>query len=222
MLRKRPRLEQPRLLQRVQDVGQGLLERLAIGRLVKRAARLLRDGLQQLRESIAELDQAIDALHITAQRNGVVVSEQPERWLGRHAKRGDILVRVADPDDKELLVAIEEQNLSAYNDAVERGRPLAARIRGGERLSVDPTAARLRFSDSLPHPALAATSGGDVPVTPDAKSPDGVKAALPLAAATANVSPTQSLSIRAGQRGTLYLDDDQTIYARLKNLIVGN
>jgi len=177
---------------------------------------------KQLRESIAELDQAIDALHITAQRNGVVVSEQPERWLGRHAKRGDILVRVADPDDKELLVAIEEQNLSAYNDAVQRGHPLAARIRGGDRLSVNPTAARLRFSDSLPHPALAATSGGDVPVTPDAKSPDGVKAAIPIGAAIASVSPTQSLSIRAGQRGTLYLDDDQTIYSRLKYLVIGD
>ncbi len=177
---------------------------------------------KQLRESIAELDQAIDALHITALRNGVVVSEQPERWLGRHAKRGDILVRVADPDDKELLVAIEEQNLSAYNDAVNRRRPLAARIRGGDRLSVEPTAARLRFGSSLPHPAFAATSGGDIPVTSDSQSPDGVKAALPLGSAIASISPTQSLLLRAGQRGTLYLDDDQTIYARLKHLIVGD
>jgi len=80
----------------------------------------------------------------------------------------------------------------------------------------------LRFSNVLPHPALAATSGGDIPVTSDAQSPDGVKAAIPLGSAIATVSPIQSLAIRAGQRGTLYLEDDQTIYSRLKYLVIGD
>ena len=177
---------------------------------------------KQLQASIGELDQAVNSLQITAQRNGVVVSEQPERWLGRHVKRGEVLVRVADPDDKELLIAIEERNLSSYNAAVNRGSRLAARIRGGKRLQVEPAAPRLRFSNVLPHPALAATSGGDIPVTSDAQSPDGVKAAIPLGSAIATVSPIQSLAIRAGQRGTLYLEDDQTIYSRLKYLVIGD
>jgi putative peptide zinc metalloprotease protein len=175
---------------------------------------------KQLRQSIDELNQLLTASRIFATRDGIVVSEQPEKWLGRYAKRGEVLVRVADPNDKELLVAIKEGDFSAYNQSVKRDHPLAARIRGGTRLQVEPASAQPRFSSTLPHKALAATNGGDIPVTPDAKSPDGVKPAVPMGEATAAISPAQSLAVRAGQRGLLYLDDDQTIYSRLKQLVL--
>ena len=177
---------------------------------------------KQLCHSIEELDQSIIASRIVATRDGIVISEQPEKWFGRYAKRGDVLVRVAEPNDKELLVAIQEGDFSAYKQAVTDGRPLTARIRGGTRLDVEPAAAQPRFSSRLPHKALAATAGGDIPVTPDAKSPDGVKPAMPIGEAVAAISPTQSLSVRAGQRGLLYLDDDQTICSRLIKLVMGD
>jgi len=178
------------------------------------------ENVKQLRVSIAELDQSIAAMRIVAIRDGVVVSEEPGKWLGRYAKRGDVLIRVADPDDKELLVAIEEGEFSSYNAAVKRGRPLESRIRGGSCVLVEPTAAQPRFSHTLPHPALSATAGGDVTVIPDAKSKEGAKAAVPIGTAIAVIPPTQSLTLFAGQRGTLYLDDDQTIYARLKHWLI--
>jgi len=178
------------------------------------------ENVKQLRVSLAELDQSIASMQIFATRDGVIVSDAPEKWLGRHAKRGDVLVRVADPDDKEMLVAIEEGDFSTYNEAVKRGRPLASRIRGGDRVMVEPTPAQPRFSQTLPHPALAATSGGDVPVVPDPKSENGSKAAVPIGTAIAKIPPTQSLALFAGQRGTLYLEEDQTIYARLKQWLM--
>ncbi|MGV3484844.1 MAG: site-2 protease family protein [Planctomycetaceae bacterium] len=175
---------------------------------------------KQLRTSIAELDQSLSASRIIAERDGIVVSEHPEKWLGRFAKRGDVLVRVAEPHDKELLVAIKERDLSAYNHAVSQAGPFVARIRGGTRLTVEPAAARPRFVTELPHPALATTNGGSIPVTPDPESPEGVKPAMPIGQAQAIIPPTQSLGVRAGQRGVLYLDDDQTIYARLVQWVV--
>lgn len=176
---------------------------------------------RQLRISITELDQSLAAAQIVALRSGIIVSEQPEKWLGRYAKRGDVLVRVAEPNDKELLVAINESDLSAYNQSVNRGHPFVARICGGTRLNVEPAPVQPRFTTTLPHPALAASNGGGVPVEPDATSPDGVKPVVPLGQATAAISPTESLAVHAGQRGILYFDDDQTIYARLKRLVVG-
>jgi putative peptide zinc metalloprotease protein len=171
---------------------------------------------KQLRVSIAELNESLAALCVVATRDGVVVSDQPEKWLGKFAKRGDILIRVADPDDKELLVAIAESEYSAYHEAVKQGRPLVARIRGGRRLKVEPMMANPRFSTTLPHPALAAPAGGDIAVTPDAKAESGYRSAVPIGAAIAWLTPKESLLVRAGQRGTLYLADDQITFARLK------
>ena len=176
--------------------------------------------VKQLRQSTAELDQSIAAMRIVAIRDGVVISEQPERWFGRYAKRGDVLVRVAEPDEKELLVAIQEGDYSAYDQAVQRGRTLDTRIRGGGRVTVEPMAAHPRFSQTLPHPAMAATHGGDVTVVPDADAEGGVRSAAPIGTAIAKISPAQSLDLYAGQRGTLYLDDDQTIYTRLKHWLL--
>lgn len=178
------------------------------------------EAAKQFRISIAELNESLAALCIVASRDGVVVSDHPEEWLGRFAKRGEVLVRVADPDDKELLVAIEEGEFSAYHEAVKRGQPLVARIRGGGRLKVEPMMASPRFSTTLPHPALAAPAGGDIAVTPDAKAEHGYRAATPLGAATASLKPIESLTVRAGQRGTLYLADDQITFARLKQMVM--
>jgi putative peptide zinc metalloprotease protein len=174
---------------------------------------------KQLRVSISELNESLAALCIVAMRDGVVVSEQPEKWLGRYAKRGDVLIRIADPDDKELLVAIAESEYSAYHQAVKQGRPLTARIRGGSRLQVEPLMANPRFTTTLPHPALAAPAGGDIAVTPDAKEEHGYRAAVPIGAAIASLTPKESLLVRVGQRGTLYLADDQITFARLKQVL---
>ncbi len=176
---------------------------------------------KQLRTSIQELNQAIASLRIVAMRSGVVVSEFPEKLLGKYAARGEVLVRVADPKSKELLVGISETDLFAYQNAVRRGKPLAARIRGGQRLVVEAMEAQPRFKNSVPHPAMAANVGGDIPVVSEPDSSEGFKSAVPIGEAVASISPSQSTDIRAGQRGTLYLDDDQTIYARVKDLIVG-
>jgi putative peptide zinc metalloprotease protein len=191
----------------------------SLGRLAE--AEAANETAKQLRLSLKELDYQINASRITAMRDGVVVSEQPEQWLGRYAKRGDILIRIAEPNDKELLVAIQEGDFSAFKQTVQLGQPLEVRIRGGTRLLVEPRAAQPRFSTTLPHPALAATVGGDVPVSPDPTSSEGVKAATPMGAAIAFIPPAQSLAVRAGQRGVLYLDDDQRVYDRLKEILLG-
>ncbi len=178
------------------------------------------ESAKQQRASLSELDQSVSQSRIVAMRDGIVVSESPEQWLGRFAKRGDVLIRVADPSDKELLVAVQEDDFSAYNAAVEKGKPLATRIRGGLRLQVTPSPAMPRFSKQLPDPAFSALNGGDIPVIPDHESPEGVKAAAPVGTAVAELSHLDSRMLQAGQRGSLYLEDDQTVYNRLKKWLL--
>ena len=191
---------------------------LSMGKLAD--AEAANESAKQQRASLAELDQSVAQTRIVAMRDGIIVNELPERWVGRFAKRGDVLIRVADPSDKELLVAVHEDDFSAYNLAVETGKQLATRIRGGLRLTVKPTPALPRFADYLPDPAFSALNGGDVPVIADAKAPDGVKPTTPLGTAVAYLSNLDSRSLQAGQRGLLYLDDDQTVYSRLKKWLL--
>ncbi len=191
---------------------------LSMGKLAD--AEAANESAKQQRASLAELDQSVAQSRIVALRDGIVVNELPERWVGRFAKCGDVLIRVADPSDKELLVAVQEDDFSAYNLAVETGKQLATRIRGGLRLTVKPTPALPRFDDYLPDPAFSALNGGDVPVISDPKAPDGVKPSTPMGTAVAYLTDQDSRMVQAGQRGLLYLDDDQTVYSRVKKWLL--
>jgi putative peptide zinc metalloprotease protein len=179
------------------------------------AAEAQDETIRSLRDSLAELDESIAQLHATATRSGVVVSLDPERQIGRHVQQGEVLLRVANPSDKELLVVFPESEWAGYSRVFSDGNELRARLRGGYRVNVKPLPARPRFSDRLPNPSFAGSGGGDIPVIPDPETEDGFRAAFPVGEAVAALSPLDSKRVLSGQRGRLYLSDTRTIAQRL-------
>jgi putative peptide zinc metalloprotease protein len=179
------------------------------------AAEAQTETIRSLKESLAELNQSIGQLSVTAARRGIVVSPHPGRNLGRHVKQGDVLLRVADPDDKELLVVFPETEWAGYSRVFDKSDHLQVRLRGGTVVTVKPLPARPRFSDRLPNASFAGSGGGDIPVVPDASAEDGFRAAFPVGEAVAKLSPVDSKRLLSGQRGRMYLSDTRTIAQRI-------
>jgi putative peptide zinc metalloprotease protein len=173
------------------------------------------ETVRTLHESLRELDQKVAALEVRATAAGVVITPNPENLVGRYVRPGEVLLRVANSDRKELLVAFPESDWAAYERVVRDGKPLVARLRGGYRMRVEPQPAKPRFSDSLPHPSFGGGGGGDIAVIPDKESEGGVKASIPLGEAIATVSRADRDRIHSGQRGRLYLRDPRSIAERL-------
>ena len=179
------------------------------------AAEAQGETIRSLKDSLAELNESISRLRATASRRGIVVSPHPERQLGRHVKQGDVLLKVADPSDKELLVVFPEAEWAGYSRVFAEGKDLQARLRGGYQATVKPLPARPRFGDRLPNPSFAGSGGGDIPVIQDADTEDGFRAAFPVGEAIATLNPIDSKRLLSGQRGRLYLSDTRTIAERL-------
>lgn len=186
------------------------------------AAEAQQEKIRGIKTTLEELDQSLAELRITAGRDGIVVSARPEQLLGRFVRRGDILIRVADPADKELLIAFPEAQWSGYFQAIQSDHALTARLRGGHYLRVHPQPAQPRFRDSLPHPAMAGSNGGDIAVIADAEAPGGLRSLQPLGEAVAHLSANDSRAIRSGQRGRLYLSDTRSIVGRLWDYLSGS
>jgi len=179
------------------------------------AAEAQSETVRSLKDSLLELDASIAQLEATASRNGVIVSPHPERQLGRHVKPGDVLLKVADPSDKELLVVFPEAEWAGYSRVFTQGNSLPARLRGGFRVNVKPLPARPRFSDRLPNPSFAGNGGGDIPVIQTPETEEGFRAAFPVGEAVAMLTPIDSKRVLSGQRGRLYLSDTRTIAQRI-------
>lgn len=173
------------------------------------------ETVRTLYESLRELDEKIAGLAVRATAAGVVITPNPENLVGRYVRPGEVLLRVANSDRKELLVAFPESDWAAYDRVVRDGKPLVVRLRGGYRMRVEPQPAKPRFSDSLPHPSFGGGGGGDIAVVPDKESEGGVKASMPLGEAIATVSRADRDRIHSGQRGRLYLRDPRSIAERL-------
>jgi len=173
------------------------------------------ETVRALHESLRELDEKIAGLQVKATAAGVVITPHPENLVGRYVRPGEVLLRVANSDRKELLVVFPESDWAAYERVVRDGKPLVVRLRGGYRMPVEPQPAKPRFSVSLPHPSFGGGGGGDIAVVPDKDSEGGVKASMPLGEAIATVSGADRDRIHSGQRGRLYLRDPRSIAERL-------
>lgn len=192
-----------------------------------RARRLSRDGQRALASaeqdrylgllrSLEELERQLQSLRICARRDGVVCSRNPERWLGRFARRGDLLLCVGEEHAKELLASIDGSDLEAYLQAVAAGQSCQVRLRGGSEFAVVPAVPRPRVRQSIPHPALAATAGGPLPVEPQAEATTGGQFRL-IAPRSESCSPLDqriSTALRSGQQGMLVIGDSRSLISR--------
>ena len=119
-------------------------------------------NLESLKAQLAECRKQITGLELRASRNGRVVVQNPERLVGTFAKPGMELLTIGREDQKELQISIGQRDLAGSLQAV--GNTVHMRIGthgilSGTLQPVNPQASR-----KLPHPALAASNGGPLPV----------------------------------------------------------
>ncbi|TWU59919.1 Peptidase family M50 [Rubripirellula tenax] len=173
------------------------------------------ENADSLRRQLIELDEQIDALTTYALRDGFVIGRGIERLPGRFVEQGEELLRVADPQEKELLASIGPSDVEAYRQAIEVRHATEVRLRGGLSFSTTPAHLRPRASVSLPHPALAATVGGPLAVEPSPNEGEPWRVASPQMQSITHLDPITSLDIQAGQIGTMTIQDNHTIASRI-------
>ncbi len=188
------------------------------GELSKSAT--FQENANSLRRQLAELDAQIDQLTITAQRSGYIVGSQVETLEGRFVSAGEELFRVSDPREKELLAAIPEEDIGAFQDSISKEITARVRLRGGKTISAKPTSVRPRAYRTLLHPALAATVGGPLAVEPSPTDSNEVRLANPHLESITKLDPVTSSEVRAGQLGTMTIRDNRPLLARISDAVV--
>lgn len=178
------------------------------------------ENAASLQRQLAELDAQISGLSVVAQREGLVISPDLDSMLGRFVSKGDELLRVSDPQEKELLISVSESDMQAYQRAAELGKPAPIRLRGGTRLAAVPAALRPRARRTLPHPALAASAGGPLAVEPSPNRKEEMRLVEPQMESRAPLDPATSSTVMAGQIGTMTVADDRSFFDRLYKAMV--
>ena len=173
------------------------------------------ENAASLRRQLDELDQQIDGLRVTATREGIVIGSRLQNLRGSFVQQGDELLRVSDPNQKELLVAINESDVQAYQRAVTSGKPAAIRLRGGTKLAAVPAAVRPRARRTLPHPALAATSGGPLAVEPSPEEGQDLRVVDPQLHSVTPLDAVTSANLHDGQIGTMVIADTRSLISRV-------
>lgn len=175
-----------------------------------------RQNAASLSRRLVELNQQLEGLRVVAQRPGIVVTPQLDRLQDQHVKAGEELLRVGDPQEKELLVSISEDDMQAYEQAIRRASAAGVRLRGGEYLETVPGTLQPTAQQELPHPALSAAAGGPLAVQPAGDSGDP-QMLQPRMQSITRLSPAISARVRAGQRGTMSISDNRTLIDRLSD-----
>ncbi len=119
-------------------------------------------NLESLKSQLAECQKQIAGLELRSSRNGQVVMQNPERLIGTFAKPGMELLTIGREDQKELQISIGQRDLAGSLLAVGNTVRMRIGTHGiltGTLQPVNPQASR-----NLPHPALAASNGGPLPV----------------------------------------------------------
>ena len=188
------------------------------GLLSKAAAEV--ENANSLRRQLAEMDDQIAGLQVFAQRDGLIISPNLDYMQGRYVHRGDELLRVCDPQEKELLVSVAEDDMEAFQRAADSSRPSVVRLRGGTRLTATPTRLRPRARRTLPHPALAASAGGPLAVEPSPDEDQSMRLVQPHLESRTPLDPATSELVRDGQIGTMTIADNRSLLDRFYEAMI--
>jgi putative peptide zinc metalloprotease protein len=173
------------------------------------------ENAESLRRQLTELDAQVAGLRVTAERDGLIISPAIENMAGRFVKQGDELLRVSDPQEKELLVTVAEDDMQAYQLAAQQSKLASVRLRGGTKLIAKPVSLRPRARRRLPHPALAATVGGPLAVEPSSAQDQPMRLVEPHLESRTILDPATSASVRDGQIGMMTIADNRSLLTRV-------
>lgn len=168
-----------------------------------------------LGRQLAELDEQLSLLKIVADRDGYIIGRGVETLPGRFVHQGDELMRVADPQEKELLASVNPSDVDAYQAATAESLVSHVRLRGGVCFQATPVSLRPRARQTLPHPALGANVGGPIPVEPSSDPDQPWQVVQPQMESVTPLDPITSSRLQSGQIGTMTIRDNQAFIHRL-------
>lgn len=154
-------------------------------------------------------------MNLVAERAGDVLNRDLAELEGCFVDRGDELCQVINPSQKELLASVGESDLIAYRKAAKSGTPVAVRLKGGTSFSVTPTTLQLRARLRLPHPTLAATARGPLPVEIVSDDRADVEALQPQLQGVIQMDQCSSSLSRDCQIGMMTISDNRSLFERL-------
>ncbi len=160
---------------------------------------LIEAKASQLSEQIEKLAQS----SVAAPADGQVVTRDVESLLGTYVQEGEPLVAIGTESQKQLEVAIDQEDLEAFEQ--NSGQPVKVFFRSAGMLpltcqlgTVDPRASRQLLS-----PSLAAVNGGPLAVQPRETQGESEEQAWeliqPRFMGKVTLTPEQSQDVRTGQ-----------------------
>ena len=191
-----------------------LQAQLAIAELKKRqadvrgeraTAQVVGEQIEVLREKEHNLTADQQALNIAAPSSGMVVGELDSR-IGTFVHRGEELLQIIGPDDKQLVAAVNQNDIVALRSAKPVEVTVDMRTSGLGTFRTHITDISPTASSALTHFSLAAPFGGplDVKAAQDRDDSDAYEYFLPhFSVSLALPDEIKSLS-RSGQQALIF------------------
>jgi pyruvate/2-oxoglutarate dehydrogenase complex dihydrolipoamide acyltransferase (E2) component len=172
---------------------------------------------ESMKRKLAELDDQVAAMRVKAAQDGEILTPRLVQLVNDYVTHGDELVQIGNRDHKELLISIGEDEMDAYRQAIENAETMRVCFRSGQWVDIELQPIRPRGSRLVSHPALAATAGGPIPVTPKHDEQAGsssVQWLSPRFEAIVPLPPSQADLVHCGEVGMLALQDQRSLARR--------
>lgn len=205
-------LENPKLANEVVEISRFADEALTQSRIYQKQP----DGLalavaeqkkyEEFKTQLEEKKKQAAGLIIEAPFDGFVFQRGLENQIGNFARRGDLLLTIAQRETKEVVVSIDQRDLKSIEGS--EGSVMRVAFPGQTVFRtklgrIDPTA-----SETPLHPSLCAQAGGPLAVRPvAAQSPDDESKVMllgPRFNAFLTLDEESSNNLHSGQRGRAF------------------
>jgi putative peptide zinc metalloprotease protein len=170
------RLDNPDLVRQLRELELSIERSDLKSRMLKREGKLAenqaeRELIASLQLQHAEKSAEVAALTVRATRDGIVMGRHLAALPGTYLAKGDEILAIGEPDKKELLVSVAQQDVQWFNRRVG----LELRIALGASGFLSGTLDRMEPQASTvpPHAALGADCGGPLPVAERRDRDDG-------------------------------------------------
>ncbi len=182
-----------------------------------------RANQEALEKKIAEMRDRIAGLTVRTPVGGHAFEPDIDSLEGRYLQTGGVIAFVGTEQTKELLIAVDQDDIDLFLCQLGRAVDVRTRLSGGTWLAARLTQAEPRGSVELPHPAFAAPVGGPLAVRPNRESQrssenegGNYELLTPVFLVKAELPPEQSLQLHAGQLATVtFRSPTETVASRI-------
>jgi len=163
-----------------------------------------------IQQQIDEMETKVSQLNILAPFDGVVYRRDLANMLGSFVRQGDVIMHFADPQSKQILTSIDQEQIKSVRSRQEL--PVRFDFAGLKIITANWHSIEPRASDIPIDPAMTAAAGGVLPVRhAGAEEESGeeqesnYRLIHPRFTGKSDLNPQLSTQLVAGQRGTAFL-----------------